>query len=119
MLTTMSDNQLVDIKGGVVSLCAPAKVNLSLAVFDRRSDGFHDLHTIMSTINLFDDLRLEMSDKPGINLHCSGLDSPAGCDNLVYRAAELLVELLQHVEDAEVARRFYGFDVWHRLNQRL
>jgi len=92
VLTAMPDKHRTYLDGGGVFFCAPAKVNLSLAVFNRRNDGFHDLHSIMSTINLFDDLRIELSDKPGIKLHCSGLDSPSGHDNLVYQAAELLAE---------------------------
>ena len=45
---------------------APAKVNLSLVVFDRRNDGYHDLHTVMATVDLFDELRFELTDEAGV-----------------------------------------------------
>jgi len=75
-----------------VALRPPAKLNLSLVVFSRRPDGYHELHSIMAAVNLHDDLRIALSDKPGVHLHCSGRASPAGADNLVHRAAELLAE---------------------------
>ena len=70
----------------------PAKLNLSLAVFDRRPDGFHDLHTVMATINLHDDLHIKISDKKGIQLSCTGLQCPPGKQNLVYQAAKTLAD---------------------------
>ena len=38
---------------------APAKLNLFLDVLDRRSDGYHDLATLMVPIRLFDSLSFE------------------------------------------------------------
>lgn len=76
-----------------VALRPPAKINLSLVVFGPRPDGFHDLHTVMATVDLHDDLAIRyMSEggKGGIDLQCTGLPSPAGSGNLVYRAVELL-----------------------------
>ena len=73
-----------------VSLKPPAKLNLSLVVFDRGDDGYHELHTVMASISLHDDLQIRLSEKAGIRLYCTGLPSPAGPQNLVYRAAELL-----------------------------
>jgi len=59
-------------------------------VFDRRSDGFHNLHTIMAALDLHDDLHIKLTSSPGIRLFCTGKDCPAGPANLVYKAAELL-----------------------------
>jgi len=73
-----------------IAMRPPAKLNLSLVVFDRQPDGYHDLHTVMATVNLHDDLHIRISDKPGIHLSCDGLPSPKDHENLVYRAAELL-----------------------------
>jgi 4-diphosphocytidyl-2-C-methyl-D-erythritol kinase len=85
---------------------APAKLNLFLDVFDRRADGFHDLETLMVPIRWFDSLALEplpadaqrMGDiifrlvvcqrAQGTGESCAGV--PAGGDNLVVRALELL-----------------------------
>lgn len=71
----------------------PAKINLSLVVFGRRPDGFHELHTIMATIGLHDDLHIRRAAASGIDLRCTGQPSPAQKENLVYRAAKLLAEL--------------------------
>lgn len=73
-----------------VSLRAPAKVNLSLVVLGARPDGYHDLHSVMATVSLYDDLRLALSEQPGIAFHTSGLGVPSGRDNLVVRAAEAM-----------------------------
>ena len=35
---------------------APAKLNLHLQVISKRSDEFHDLRTLFTNIDLFDDL---------------------------------------------------------------
>lgn len=73
-----------------VALRPPAKINLSLVVSGIRPDGFHELHTIMATVDLHDDLSLRWADSPGIRLHCTGLTCPVDHNNLVFRAAELL-----------------------------
>jgi 4-diphosphocytidyl-2-C-methyl-D-erythritol kinase len=78
-----------------VALRPLAKVNLSLVVFGPRPDGFHDLHTVMATVDLHDDLTLRRKSVPGIELVCTGEACPTGRENLVYRAVELLAEQAQ------------------------
>lgn len=41
-----------------VRLLAPAKVNLTLDVLGRRADGYHDLASVMATVDLRDDVRV-------------------------------------------------------------
>ncbi|MBC7324582.1 MAG: 4-(cytidine 5'-diphospho)-2-C-methyl-D-erythritol kinase, partial [Moorella sp. (in: Bacteria)] len=54
-----------------------------------RSDGYHELETIMQTLRLHD--RLSFSAAPqGISLVCDHPEVPAGEDNLICRAAKLL-----------------------------
>lgn len=66
---------------------APAKLNLVLEVLGRRSDGYHDIRSIMQTIGLFD----EMSFKPSAKLEfkCSVPELQTS-DNLVLKAADVL-----------------------------
>jgi len=71
---------------------APAKVNLSLRVLERREDGYHELRTILQTISLAD--RLSVAYDPagqGVALECSD-PSLAGPENLAARAARELLE---------------------------
>ena len=39
-----------------VRVRAPAKLNLFFEVIGKRSDGFHEIETLMTPIDLFDDL---------------------------------------------------------------
>ena len=83
-----------------VALAAPAKLNLSLAVLDRRADGYHEIESLMVSVSLGDTLSIRATDSPGIVLRVRygpGLegtplarDVPAGPDNLVVRAAAAL-----------------------------
>ena len=49
-------------------LTAAAKVNLALEVLDRRADGYHEIVTVMQTVDLTDRLTLTESDAmlPGL-----------------------------------------------------
>ena len=44
--------------GGALRLPAPAKINLALEVLGRRPDGYHEIDTVVTTIDLADELRL-------------------------------------------------------------
>lgn len=65
---------------------APAKLNIRLKITGRRSDGYHELVSIMVPVGLFDHLELE-SIPSGIILSCQGESVPVGEENLVSRAA--------------------------------
>ena len=67
---------------------APAKLNLTLAVVGRRSDGFHALHSVMVPLALGDALTVSKA-PPGAtedSLRITGLPLPLEPDNLVLRA---------------------------------
>ena len=67
-----------------VSLAAYAKINLTLEVLGPRDDGFHEVATIMQTIDLSDTVTLEPAES--ITLECDRADLRS-VDNLVLRAA--------------------------------
>lgn len=75
----------------LLTLKAPAKINLGLTVLRRRVDGYHDLESVMQQISLSDTLRFEAGQFAGWRFLCSDPDL-AGRDNLVCRAAELMAE---------------------------
>ena len=88
----MSDKEQFESVGEGLLIRAPAKINLSLLVVGQRSDGFHELETIMAKVNWYDEILIEPGQKAGIELICEGLHwAPTGKENLVYRAAELLL----------------------------
>jgi 4-diphosphocytidyl-2-C-methyl-D-erythritol kinase len=65
---------------------APAKLNLTLAVLDRRPDGFHDLHSVMVPLELADVLSLAVTGGGADTLHVEGHDPGPAADNLVLAA---------------------------------
>jgi 4-diphosphocytidyl-2-C-methyl-D-erythritol kinase len=72
---------------------APAKINLSFRIKDRRADGFHEIETLMAPISLADRIKIERAgDDGGIQFTCDDPSVPAGDDNLVVRAAKLFRE---------------------------
>ncbi len=72
---------------------ANAKINLGLGVLGLRPDGFHDIATLMQTIDLYDELVATPAEHPEFT--CSDHNLPVGGGNLVVRAAKLYAE---HVE---------------------
>lgn len=68
-----------------------AKVNLHLEVLGRRPDGFHELRTSFQTVSLHDQLEIAPAET-GISLEVSGIATPTGPENLVYRAAAAYLE---------------------------
>ncbi len=71
---------------GPVVRFAPAKLNLTLAVLGRRSDGHHELHSIMVTLGFGDVLTLAVASSGADSLHVVGLDPGPSDDNLILRA---------------------------------
>ncbi len=72
-----------------LTLRAPAKLNLYLAVIGLREDGYHEIASLMQMVGLYDRLRFQ-SRPSGIRLTMEGADLPTGRENLVFRAASLL-----------------------------
>ena len=75
-----------------MKLRAYAKINLGLDVLRRREDGYHDVKMIMQTIQMYDMLEMEKSEKPGIHLTTNLSYIPVNENNLVYKAAKLLMD---------------------------
>ena len=65
-----------------------AKINRELRVGGRRPDGFHEIRSRFSTIDLSDTIEIEEAD--GFELACTGIPVPGGDGNLVARAARAL-----------------------------
>ena len=76
-----------------IALPARAKLNLDLAVLDRREDGFHDVRTTLQAIDLHDLITLAPADKTTLTI--SGLAVANTPDNSVLRAHAALEEAVK------------------------
>ena len=76
-----------------MQVIAPAKINLSLRVLGRRSDGFHEIETFIAPISLCDEIKIEQrSGKRKIAFRCDDPSVPKGEDNIIVRAANVFFE---------------------------
>ena len=78
-----------------LKLKAKAKINLGLDVVRKREDGYHEVRMIMQMINLYDKITLRKKTEPGITVTANLSYLPVNEDNLVYRAAKLLMDEFQ------------------------
>jgi len=68
---------------------APAKLNLFLEILGKRTDGYHELRTLMVAVDLFDTLVVQEGPAGAIEFECDGARLPQGAANLVVRAAQV------------------------------
>ena len=81
-----------------VTMFAYAKVNLALAITERRSDGYHELQSVMQSIGVHDRITISMTES-GIECFCGEL---SGSENLAYRAAQLYLEGLNQTKGVAI-----------------
>jgi 4-diphosphocytidyl-2-C-methyl-D-erythritol kinase len=70
-----------------LSIFAPAKLNLFLAITGRRADGFHDLVSVVATVDVGDTLRVTSAADGKFALSCDDAAVPVDETNLVLKAA--------------------------------
>jgi len=82
------------IAGGFVEVDAFAKINLFLEVVGKRSDGYHELISVMQAVNLCDSLVIQKLDNTAgpVQLDINTPNLPTGDKNLVVKAAKLLMQ---------------------------
>lgn len=71
---------------------AMAKINLGLDVTKKRADGYHEVRMVMQTIRMYDQLDIEISPTPGIRMETNLSYLPVNENNLVCKAAKLLMD---------------------------
>ena len=69
---------------------APAKINLALDVLHKRSDGYHEVEMIMTTIDLADRIELTLLNQDKIHILSHNRYVPDDQRNLAFQAAQLL-----------------------------
>ena len=70
---------------------ANAKINLGLDVLGKRPDGYHDVRMVMQKVALHDELFIERTVEPGVVINTDKEFIPTGKDNLITKAAELMI----------------------------
>lgn len=66
-----------------------AKINLTLDVLDKREDGYHDIKSVMQTVSLRDDIRLDIGTGEPWRISCDTPGIPLDNTNLAWKAAEV------------------------------
>ncbi|MBM7684003.1 4-diphosphocytidyl-2-C-methyl-D-erythritol kinase [Pullulanibacillus pueri] len=69
---------------------APAKINLSLDVLNKRPDGYHEVRMVMTTVDLADRIEFERLETDEIIVRSTSSYVPEDERNLAYKAAKLM-----------------------------
>lgn len=78
--------------GQEINVQAPAKVNLCIRVLDRLPNGYHELWSLMHSVDVFDHLKIRLNpDHDRIHITCDDHALPVDQRNLVYRAVEAVL----------------------------
>lgn len=93
---------IIERKGAAhLKISAPAKINLFLEVLGKRPDGFHELETVMHSVDLYDRLEIRrISGNPKYQI--SGRDTGPLEDNLVVKAVRLFNTCLNTSHSFEI-----------------
>lgn len=75
-----------------VRLLAPAKVNLFIDVLGRRPDGFHDIDAVNASVDLFDEIEVELNDKGIHEVESNWPHIPTDESNHVVKAAREILK---------------------------
>ncbi|MEP6603869.1 MAG: 4-(cytidine 5'-diphospho)-2-C-methyl-D-erythritol kinase [Spartobacteria bacterium] len=84
-----------------MQVSAPAKINLSLRVLQRRGDGFHEIETSIVPISLCDKIDIVKQGR-WIDFQCDDSSIPTGDENLVVRAAKIFFEQTKQKGGVEI-----------------
>ena len=72
-------------------VAAPAKVNLYLRLLAKERSGYHQLETLYSAVDFSDEIVLHRTER-GVSVEVEGLSVGPEEENLVYRAADALLD---------------------------
>lgn len=67
-----------------------SKINLTLNILAKRQDGYHNIETIMQSVNLADRIFIK-EEKEGIRIKCNHPLVPVDTQSLTYRSAEKIL----------------------------
>lgn len=73
---------------------AYAKINLFLDIENLRNDGYHNIKSIMQTVDWYDVIKVEKGGFDGIKIVCDNKKIPTDSSNIVFRAAKAFMNEL-------------------------
>ncbi|MCP5162828.1 MAG: 4-(cytidine 5'-diphospho)-2-C-methyl-D-erythritol kinase [Hahellaceae bacterium] len=85
----------------MLTLPAPAKLNLFLHITGRRDNGYHELQTVFQFLDYCDELSFRLTEEDVINLPDTMKDV-APTDNLIYKAASKLLPYKKTTQGIEI-----------------
>ena len=98
----------------IVKEISQAKINLALYVTGKRDDGYHDLCSLMSSIELCDELEFDFQTS-GVSVLCSHPDVPEDHTNLVCRAAALFFDKFFGIDKKQAVNRSVAIKIRKRI----
>ena len=75
-----------------VYIKSPAKINLHLEILKKRSDGYHELESIVQLVTLYDEIKITETEK---KYNCSIIDDLGIRDNIIKNAVDIF---RKHIE---------------------
>lgn len=75
-----------------ISVKIAAKVNLGLDILEKRKDNYHNIQTIMHSIDIHDKLVFKKSNK--LKITCNNEDVPMGKENIVYQCVKKISNIM-------------------------
>lgn len=77
-----------------IAVRTPAKINLTLDIVGKRTDGYHYMKSIMQSVSIYDTIELRLTDTSTISLECNDLNIPID-KNLAFQAARRFLDVMK------------------------
>ncbi|MGA8165335.1 MAG: 4-(cytidine 5'-diphospho)-2-C-methyl-D-erythritol kinase [Waddliaceae bacterium] len=84
----------------LLTLRSPAKINLFLQVLGRRSDGYHEIASLLQAVDLCDTLRFEINQPAGV--YCDDPRIPTDHSNTIVKAIDVFQRRTRLPVDVQV-----------------
>ncbi len=110
------------MKNREIKVKCPAKINLTLEILNKRKDGFHNIQSIMQTVDLFDILTIKTEKSENFEIKLSGTNNEIPYDekNLVYKAVELFFkEIKQKTMNKEQGEFFFSNKIFVHIEKNI
>lgn len=69
-----------------------AKINLYLKIGQKLNNDYHNIISIMQSIDLYDDINLQERENKEISIECNNSKIPTNEDSIMYRSAKILMK---------------------------